>query len=289
MRLALLSLVASLLLFVRPGAAQPPIIEYLFAPDGGSLAFNSGSLAGAGNGVLVGPILVSEHEPRASTGSAAFDGAGDYIRVTNNFSYGSALTVEAWVYPAQADGQRVVWDDYGNPGVLLTVLSSALQFNISTAMHPGLGIGVVAGGVPVDQWTHIAGTYDGALARTYINGVEVGSAATTGAIQENAVAPALGSDNVSTNQLNFHGNIDDFRIFPRALAPSELAGGAFACAADFNHDGFVDPDDLADFITCFFLDVQFPGTCASSDLNGDGFRDPDDLADFITAFFLGCP
>jgi hypothetical protein len=28
-------------------------------------------------------------------------------------------------------------------------------------------------------------------------------------------------------------------------------------AADFNQDGFVNPDDLADFITTFFLAVQF--------------------------------
>jgi hypothetical protein len=60
------------------------------------------------------------------------------------------------------------------------------------------------------------------------------------------------------------------------------------CAADFNDDGFVNPDDLADFITCFFLDVQFPGNCAAADFNGDTFRDPDDLADFITTFFIGC-
>lgn len=58
------------------------------------------------------------------------------------------------------------------------------------------------------------------------------------------------------------------------------------CPADFNGDTFVDPDDLSDFITCFFLDVMTPGACAGSDYNGDGFRDSDDLSDFITAFFV---
>jgi hypothetical protein len=57
------------------------------------------------------------------------------------------------------------------------------------------------------------------------------------------------------------------------------------CPADFNGDGNRDPDDLADFITCFFLDVQFPGFCPAADFNADGFRNPDDLADFITIFF----
>jgi hypothetical protein len=31
--------------------------------------------------------------------------------------------------------------------------------------------------------------------------------------------------------------------------------------------------------------VQLPGTCPSADFNGDAFVNPDDLADFITTFF----
>ncbi len=51
--------------------------------------------------------------------------------------------------------------------------------------------------------------------------------------------------------------------------------------ADFNRDGIVDPDDLADFITAFFA-VPADPRC---DLNGDGIIDPDDLADYITLYF----
>jgi hypothetical protein len=60
------------------------------------------------------------------------------------------------------------------------------------------------------------------------------------------------------------------------------------CAADFNGDGFRNPDDLADFVTCFYLELAQPGTCAGADFNGDGFENPDDIADFITLFFVGC-
>jgi hypothetical protein len=55
--------------------------------------------------------------------------------------------------------------------------------------------------------------------------------------------------------------------------------------ADFNADGFITPDDLSDFITCFFITSTMPGTCPAADFNGDGFIDPDDLSDFIVAFF----
>ena len=56
------------------------------------------------------------------------------------------------------------------------------------------------------------------------------------------------------------------------------------CLADFNCDGAVDPDDLADYIGTYFADL--PGS--RSDFNADGLTDPDDLADYITAFFSGC-
>lgn len=61
------------------------------------------------------------------------------------------------------------------------------------------------------------------------------------------------------------------------------------CPPDFNGDGLTNPDDLADYITCFFVDIGSPGACPNSDFNGDGLRDPDDLSDFITEFFLFPP
>ncbi|MGD9690421.1 MAG: beta strand repeat-containing protein [Phycisphaerales bacterium] len=60
-----------------------------------------------------------------------------------------------------------------------------------------------------------------------------------------------------------------------------LAVVSDSCPSDFNNDGNVDPDDLGDYINCFF------GTppCAQADFNSDGNIDPDDLGDFINQFF----
>jgi len=57
-----------------------------------------------------------------------------------------------------------------------------------------------------------------------------------------------------------------------------------ACPADFNADGSLDPDDLADYIGAYF--TQPPDQHA--DFNADGNVDPDDLADYIGAYFSGC-
>ncbi|MGD9688205.1 MAG: hypothetical protein AB7K52_05485 [Phycisphaerales bacterium] len=56
------------------------------------------------------------------------------------------------------------------------------------------------------------------------------------------------------------------------------------CPADFNGDHNLDPDDLGDFINCFFSQPA----CAGADFNSDGNIDPDDLGDFINAYFGGC-
>lgn len=57
-----------------------------------------------------------------------------------------------------------------------------------------------------------------------------------------------------------------------------------ACRADFNGDGNLDPDDLADYIACYFTAPP----CPLADYSGDGSTDPDDLSDYIADFFAGC-
>ncbi|MBL8758793.1 MAG: hypothetical protein JNK35_10225 [Phycisphaerae bacterium] len=56
------------------------------------------------------------------------------------------------------------------------------------------------------------------------------------------------------------------------------------CPADFDQSGTIDPDDLSDFIACYF---SIP-PCPAADFDASGTTDPDDLADFIAAYFAGC-
>ncbi|MGD9688813.1 MAG: hypothetical protein AB7K52_02360 [Phycisphaerales bacterium] len=83
------------------------------------------------------------------------------------------------------------------------------------------------------------------------------------------------------------------RYFPAQAPVQTLQNAAYRirgvdpgpdCVADFNMDGNLDPDDLGDFINCFF---SMP-PCGQADFNHDGNVDPDDLGDFINAFFAGC-
>ncbi len=83
----------------------------------------------------------------------------------------------------------------------------------------------------------------------------------------------------------------EFTVFCRAR--DTAAGVNSACASitvavgaarpgDFNGDGNTDPDDLSDYIACYFS-----GGCPEADFNHDGSTDPDDLSDYIGVYFSG--
>jgi hypothetical protein len=211
-----------------------PLVEFDFDEDSGGSVLNSGTLGSASDGSSFGATYTSD-TPFGSGMALAFDGIDDFVRVRTQFAYGSQLTVEAWIKPSAVNGQRVIWDDYGNPGVLFAIYDGRLQFGISTPQHPGLGIALYSPIVLCTEgWMHVAGVYDGTGLRTYVNGEDTGDfAATAGNVIDNSdLNSALGADNQVTTALNFAGLIDDFRIHPVALAASELGGGL----ADQGHD-----------------------------------------------------
>ena len=234
-----------------PTGSPIPILEFLFEENSGLVASNTGSFANAtgtlmdGNSVVAGPVWSADVPPNGGAASLSFDGVNDWIRIPDDFDYTvdgthdaprlSALSIEAWVKPVSVIGQLVVWDDYGSPGVLLAVWDGRVEFAISTDADPGLGAAVEPGNLETGVWTHIAGVYDGATIRVYINGcLQAPVVATSGAIQDDSrYAPgarpaAIGADNESIPALNFEGEIDSLRVFAEPLSVEQLDGGYFA-------------------------------------------------------------
>ncbi len=105
--------------------------------------------------------------------------------------------------------------------------------------------------------------------------------------------PAPATDNTTGVIRTLAGNADtneNFNDFeattpdPRNATTIIRPCGTPSCPADFNNDGVLNADDLADFITGYFDTPAEPRT----DFNGDGVINADDLADYITAYFNGC-
>jgi hypothetical protein len=72
-------------------------------------------------------------------------------------------------------------------------------------------------------WSHLAATYDGNNIYLYINGVETVSEVAGGRIGASNVALHLGDRKGEADGRRYAGQMDDVRIYPRALSPQEIS------------------------------------------------------------------
>src|SRR5207248_4732292 len=135
-----------------------------------------------------------------------------------------AITIDAWVKPSSFPNgaPTVVRKDKQNltvPQYLLAVGDGAT----SGVAHCNIGGGgaPVGGSVPLNQWSHLACTYDRQSVRLYVNGVQVASAAGTQAIPTASTNLVIGNEDGFTDR-NFDGLIDEVEIFNPALSDSEI-------------------------------------------------------------------
>ena len=84
-----------------------------------------------------------------------------------------------------------------------------------------------SGSVPLGQWVHLAGTYDGNRVILYVNGVERARVAKTGALVASSRPVLLGANANGTDPLAgsefLAGGLDEVRLFSRALTANEVA------------------------------------------------------------------
>ncbi len=133
----------------------------------------------------------------------------------------TGMTLMAWVRPSSVAYWRTVMLKE-QPGQLVYALYSSSDGDRPSG-H------VFAGGdrqldgtsvLPVNAWTHLATTYDGANQRLFVNGVQVSSRAQTGAIATSNNPLKIGGNAIWGEW--YAGLIDEVRIYNRALPAAEV-------------------------------------------------------------------
>ena len=132
----------------------------------------------------------------------------------------TAMTLEAWVYPAvnNASWRDVIYkgnDNYYLEGTSADnggIPGGGGTFSSSTVYGTAP--------LPVNTWSHIALTYDKVTLRLYVNGTQVGSLAASANIATSANPLQIGGDSIYGQY--FNGRIDEVRIYNRALSASEV-------------------------------------------------------------------
>ena len=157
-------------------------------------------------------------------GAIAFDGQ-NYIEVPHADAIGAevteGLTVMAWFnsnVPLEASGASNRMLEKGNNYFFLQgVRPGGMNFLVK---HSGANFTAgIEESLEAETWYHIAGVFDGAMAKTYINGELKGSVEVPGPIDDSQQPLRIGSDD---SGVFFDGLMDQVLIWKRPLSPAEI-------------------------------------------------------------------
>jgi glucose/arabinose dehydrogenase/PKD repeat protein len=156
-------------------------------------------------------------------GALLFDGSDDRVRVadSNPLDVTTAATFEAWAYPTAApSGWRTILQKEVEAYFFCASGGESRPVTGGTFGSSCCPQAVAPAALPVNTWTHVAGTYDGLQLRLFINGTQVASVPRTGSYQVSTGALWIGGNAIYGE--HFRGKLDDVRIYNRALTPAEI-------------------------------------------------------------------
>lgn len=156
---------------------------------------------------------------QASAGAGLFDGTGDYLTVTNaaalQLNNTTAFTIEFWVYPIALPTPAYIIENYNQSspyqgyGVAYSVGGTG-----TITFWDGGGLWINTGiTLSLNQWTHIAITYEGSgsTRRFFKDGIQSGSAGTVpSGINYTLGACSIGAQEAGITPWN--GYISNLRI-----------------------------------------------------------------------------
>ena len=216
--------------------AAHPSAEWHF--DEGSGQYASDSSGNGNTGTLGSGTGVDGNDPTWVTGMSGtalqFSSSGDkdYVIVADSESLNpSYITVEAWVYPT-GYGYYTSFLTKNYYGTWTEPYFEYLLWLMNADPKPGFeltvsGAPVYTGtgspdSIPMNEWTYLAATYDGAYVKLYVNGVLKGnSTAPNGPIESRPYPLYIGPSSASANH-KFDGKIDEVSIWNRSLSAEEI-------------------------------------------------------------------
>ena len=175
-----------------------------------------------------------------NSNSIKFDGTSTGIDMGGSavLAPDSAITVEAWIkvsaFAASSFQNSIVSKDGWSVGeggfVLRCGGNGILSFNIAGKSFAGTSQSwkealSTTAAIPLNTWTHVAGTFDGTTLKCFVNGVQVGSLPYSGTIDGNTqYHTEIGrlADTQQGQGRYFNGYIDEVHIWERALPASEI-------------------------------------------------------------------
>jgi parallel beta-helix repeat protein len=175
------------------------------------------------------------------TGAFEFDNNGDYISIggTNSLNFeNQGVTFAAWINPdSYAAGSSPDWvdaiitksADSGDGALILDLYGDGasscarnIQFKFRHSSTATAGCSATE--IPLNSWTHVAGTYDGTNLKVYVNGSLENTTYVGDAVASNTGDVTIGWKGTFTSSAYyFDGHIDEAIILDRALSADQIA------------------------------------------------------------------
>jgi hypothetical protein len=158
-------------------------------------------------------------------GGVSFAGAGTFVTVADSASLdlSTGMTISAWVNPSTLPAWPTVVLKERPSGLAYALYASAGATKAPSSYldsAKGEYFATGTGALPLNAWTHLAATYDGAQVRLYVNGALVATKAASGNILATTGALRIGGNAVWGEY--FAGVIDEIRIYNRALTQTAI-------------------------------------------------------------------
>ena len=203
-----------------------PIVK-LPLDEGTGTTANDGSGNGNNGTLQNGPTWTTGK----SGGALNFDGSNDTLFIANSASLNTistGLTFTAWVYRNSTQSgfvsvaAREVGTSYYEHFYFGFENGSYRWFVNTTGGYSSVSMG---GSSPTGQWVHVAGTYDGATVRLYVNGVQQFSTPHSGTFATDTTGVTIGAshnDSSHAAEEAFNGKVDDVAIYSYALTAQQV-------------------------------------------------------------------
>lgn len=152
-----------------------------------------------------------------------FNGTDQYVEIDDPFGFPSTVTISLWVNPDTVDGDQRQFINT-NAADNIVVAQEQTSGNFDAWIFDGSNLQAkVSGGSPaVNTWFHIAYVFSGAddEGRLYVDGAKVDTDSWTGSPDGANSQPNIGSHPNAPR--DFDGQIDEIRIYDRALSAEEI-------------------------------------------------------------------
>ena len=172
--------------------------------------------------------------PPPPSNALSLNGTSNYVSIpsgiNSNFS-GNQITVEGWFYPTQSfNGSAFVTEAYEGDGVVKFALFSefdGVDQKIKAGFYSSNWVrGISSTNLSLNQWSHIAATYDQANIKIYVNGALTCTFASTNALPAGNERWLLGKAFDYNNF--FPGKMDEVRIWNVARTQSQIQNSMYS-------------------------------------------------------------